>query len=303
MDVVETTVDKILTRTGGYLRPIATHSLQPYVGCAFGNALCGVGCYVRGNPWVTKGRAWGSFLEARVDAADAYRRGIDAERRWARRRGRDLVVFMSSSTDPFVPQERRLGITASVVDAMVDAPPDGLVVQTHSPDVARLADRWEALAARTRLRFHVTIEGDVERLPGLPPPAASVDARIAAATSLRRAGHHVVVTVAPLLPMRDPAAFFARLAEAADAVVVDHFVGGDGTPDGRRTRRTPLPDAMEAAHPGSSRLAYRDEIVAHARAAMPGRVGVHADGFAGAWLPVTAGRRSTSPSRRRPTSR
>lgn len=287
MDLVETTVDRILTRTGGYLSPIASHSLQPYAGCAFGNALCGVGCYVRSNPWVTKGRPWGSFLEVRTNAAEAYRRTAPAERRWARRRGRPFAVFMSSATDPFVPHERRFGVTAAVVDAMIDEPPDALVVQTHSPLVLDLADRWRNLAARTRLRFHLSIESDRDELPGLPPPAASVDARLDAARRLRDDGHRVVVTVAPLLPIADPPAFFARVARAADAVVIDHFVGGDGSPDGRRTRRTRLPAAMETIAPGSTRLAYRDEIVAHARAAMPGRVGVHAAGFAGAMLPLS----------------
>ena len=60
----EATVRRILTRTSGYLRDVTSHSLQPYRGCSFGNALCGAGCYVRASPWVTRGEAWGSFLEA-----------------------------------------------------------------------------------------------------------------------------------------------------------------------------------------------------------------------------------------------
>ena len=50
---------------------------------------------------------------------------------------------------------------------------------------------------------------------------------------------------------------------------------------GARTRRTALPAAMEAAAPGSTQLAYRDAVVAAARALLPGRVGVGRDGFAG----------------------
>jgi len=65
----EATVRSILTRTTGYLRTVTSHSLQPYRGCSYGNALCGVGCYVRHNGWVTRGEAWGSFLEARTNAA------------------------------------------------------------------------------------------------------------------------------------------------------------------------------------------------------------------------------------------
>ncbi len=285
LEITETTVARVLTRTGGYLRDVASHSLQPYVGCAFGNALCGVACYVRSNPWITKGRAWGSFLEVRTNAAQAYATSVDAERRWAHRQGRPFGIFMSSSTDPFVPHEARYGITASVVDAMLDSPPDTLVVQTHSPQVAVLADRWQALAAHTKLRFHISIETDRDDIPGLPRPTASVDARLAAARQLRRAGQHVVITVSPLLPLADPRRFFERIADAADAVVIDHFIGGDGSANGRRTRATPLPDVMERLHAGSTQLAYRDDVVAHARAAMPGRVGVHSAGFAGALLP------------------
>jgi hypothetical protein len=94
-----------------------------------------------------------------------------------------------------------------------------------------------------------------------------------------------VVTVAPLLPIADPSAFFARLADAADAVVIDHFVGGDGTSDGSRTAHTELPAAMARVDPASVELAYRERVVAVAREHLPGRVGVGADGFAGRWLP------------------
>jgi hypothetical protein len=40
---------------------------------------------------------------------------------------------------------------------------------------------------------------------------------------------------------------------------------------------------MERALPGSASLAYRDRIVARARRALPGRVGVGAAGFAGCY--------------------
>ena len=140
------------------------------------------------------------------------------------------------------------------------------------------------LAQRCDLRVHLSIESDRDSLPGLPPPAASVERRLAAAATLRDAGLRTVVTVSPLLPIRDPRRFFGRLAELADAVVIDHFIGGDGSPDGARTARTALPVAMEAVHPGSTRLAYRDEMVAIARQVMPGRVGVSRDGFAGRYL-------------------
>jgi DNA repair photolyase len=274
-------VRNILTRTTGYLDGVTSHSLQPYRGCSYGRSLCGVACYVQHHGLLTRGAAWGHFLEARSNAAESYLESAVRERRWARRARGDFSIFLSSATDPFVPEERRQGITRGVLDAMQDEPPDALVVQTHAPDVARELPRLRVLSQRCRLRVHVSVEGDRDRLPGLPPPAATVARRVETARRLRDAGIFTVVTVAPLHPIEDPPAFFGRLSACADAVVIDHFIEGDGTPDGARTRRTALPAAMERLHPGSTQLAYRDEMVAAARAAMPGRVGVGREGFAG----------------------
>ena len=102
-----------------------------------------------------------------------------------------------------------------------------------------------------------------------------------AARRLREAGLRVIVTVSPLLPIQRPEDFFGRLREVADAVVIDHFIGGDGSADGSRTRRTSLPQAMEAAEPSSATLEYREKIVRIARDYFPGKVGVNIDGFAG----------------------
>jgi len=268
-DVRTVRVAKILTRSSGYLTGVTSHSLQPYRGCTYGRSLCGVACYVQHHGLVTRGRPWGSFLEVRENAAESYRA-----------RG-GFSIFLSSATDPFVPQERRFGITRALLDAMLDEPPDALIVQTHVAEVARESARLRALASRCALRVHVSIESDRDRLPGLPPPAASVERRLAALRALREAGVFAVATVAPLWPIADPDAFFRRIAECADAVVIDHFVGGDGSADGARTLRTALPGVMEALSPGSTRLAYRDEMVAAARAVLPGQVGVGHDGFAG----------------------
>lgn len=283
--VTEVSVKSILTRAGGYLRPVASHSLQPYRGCSYGRSLCGVGCYVQHSPWLTRGEPWGTFLEARVNAAQAYARQYDRERDWARSSRGSFAIFLSSSTDPFVPQEQRLQVTRRVLEAMLERPPDVLILQTHSHRVTSYLDLYPELARRSRLRFHLSIESDSDRLPGLPPPASSVERRFAAATALKRAGLFVVITVSPLFPIERPGEFFARVAAAADAVVIDHFIEGDGTRDGSRTQRTRLPDAMRAVEPASLSLAYRDAMVAQAREVMPGRVGVGAGGFAGHFLP------------------
>jgi len=285
VELREVQIGQVLTRATGYLRDVCSHSLQPYRGCSFGRTLCGVGCYVQHSPWVTGGRPWGGFLEVRSNAAECYRAQAARERRWARARRGDFTIFLSSATDPFLPHEARFGITASLLAEMRAEPPDVLIVQTHTDAVMHHRDALVALAEGCALRVHLSIESDRDTLPGLPAPAARVAVRIEAASRLREAGLRVVATVAPLLPIEDPEAFFARLAGAFDAVVIDHFIGGDGSRDGARTRRTPLPEAMERVHPGASQLAYRDAMVAVAQRFLPGRVGVGADGFAGRFLP------------------
>ena len=279
--ITETTVKNILTRTSGFLRTVTSHSLQPYCGCTFGGAACGVGCYVRHNGHLLQGREWGSFMEVRTNAAESYLANAPAEHRWAQRRGMPFGVFCSSSTDPFVPQEARFHVTESVLRAMLTEPPDELVLQTHSHKVAESVDLLCEVGQRCRLRVHVSIETDLDPFPGLPPHASPVERRLEACARLRQAGLRTVVTVSPLLPIGDPERFFARLAEVADAVVIDHFIQGDGSSDGSRTFRTGLPAAMQAVDPTSTSLAFRGRIVEIARRHLPGRVGVNIDGFAG----------------------
>jgi DNA repair photolyase len=284
MHLTETRVKSILTRSAGYLRTVCSHSAQPYRGCSLGRSLCGVGCYVQHNRWLTRGATWGSFLEARVNAAERYVATAPAERRWARRTRGSFAIFMSSSTDPFVPQERQLGVTRGLLEAMLEEPPDALILQTHSHAVTRYLELYRPLASRCRLRVQISVETDRERVPGLPAPASSVGSRLEAAGSLSEEGLDVAIAVAPLLPLLDPEAFFGRIAAVAGSVIIDHFVGGDGSRNGARTRSTPLPGAMASLDPTSVELEYRDRMVAVARRYVS-RVGVGIDGFAGRWLP------------------
>lgn len=287
IQIQETTVKNILTRASGFLlnpgsRAVCSHSLNPYAGCAFGNnSLCGVYCYMRANSFITKGRTWGSFLEVRTNAADSYAANYESEKRWARKERGEFRIFCASGTDPFLPQERQLHITESLLQAMIACPPDALILQSHSRFVTDYQDLYRELSKRCELRFHISIETDLERLPGLPPPACSVESRLAACDTLSQLGFRVVVIVAPLLPIANPQAFFSKVSNVASAVVIDHFIHGDGTPDGRITKKTALPIAMAQVEPRSVSLAYREEIVQIARTIMPGRVGISSDGFAG----------------------
>lgn len=279
--ISQTTVKQILTRCSGYLTEISTHSLQPYRGCSFGNSLCGVGCYVQHNPFVTRGRDWGSFLEVRSNAAEIYLKTAQREQSWAHRSQRAFSIFCSSSTDPFVPQEKRFGITKSLLEAMLVFPPDQLILQTHSTGILNVLEQIKRLKQVIDLRVHVSIESDYDRLQGLPPPAASVFHRLETCKILKQMGIPVTVTVAPLLPIEHPQQFFKAIETAADGVIIDHFIGGDGSRNGNRTRKTALYKAMWEVNPNSVTIEYRKQIIEIARQIMPGRVGVGSSGFAG----------------------
>ncbi len=280
MEITEVQCQSILTRVGGYLKPVCSHSVNPYVGCGFGRSACGVGCYVRHNAWLTKGRDWGSFVEVKTNAAEVYLKTCQAEQRWVHRQNQSFAIFFSSSTEPWQPAERQYRVTRRLLEAMRTHPPDELILQTHATAMQEDLALVAALSRQCRLRVHVSIEGDTERLPGLPPPPATVQKRIELLRRLSEAGIFAVACLSPLYPMQQPDSFFEQLAQAgASAVVIDHFIGGDGTAEGSRTWKTALPRSMQAVDAASTRLEYRDHIAAIAKNYLP--VGISASGFAG----------------------
>lgn len=280
MTITERTFTSILSRTSGYLKTVCSHSLNPYVGCGFGSSSCGEACYVRFNAWLTQGREWGRFVDAKINAPEVYSRTVDRERNWTQKRGKTFSVFFSSSTDPWQPIERKYRISRHLLQAMLENPPDELILQTHTSNILDDAGAILELSRVCRVRVHISIEGDRERLPGLPSPPCSLEDRINVLRRFTDSGVAAVACLSPLYPLKDPDAFFIRLAKTGIAgVVIDHFILGDGTEDGSRTRQTSLPGSMAAVNANSTQLAYRDEVVGIARNHLP--VGVSRSGFAG----------------------
>ncbi|MFM1801180.1 MAG: hypothetical protein RJA81_532 [Planctomycetota bacterium] len=284
MKVEPIDIRSILTRSSGYLQSVCSHSLQPYRGCGLGQSLCGVGCYARHQQFLVKGREWGRFLDYKPNAAEIYCKTFDAEKNWARRTHGHMAIFCSSSTEPFPPQEKQLGITQACLAAMLEKPPDSLILQTHSHFVADHLALLSELDKKCRLRIQISIETDRATMPELPGHFSSIDRRINACEILHRSGLNVVVTVSPLLPIKNPDCFFRTLSQVAGAIVIDHYIGGDGSKNGSRTLKTPLPSSMKAVEPTSVSLSYRDKMACIAHQYLPGKVGLGIEGFAGRYL-------------------
>jgi DNA repair photolyase len=270
----------LLTRSSGYLKRVCSHSLNPYSGCGFGLSSCGEGCYVRFNHWLTQGREWGKFVDVKINAGELYIRSAEKEKSWAHKRSIPFTIFMSSSTDPWQPAEKKYRVTRTVLKSMTSYPPDALILQTHSASILDDQGILLELSRLCPLKVHISIEGDHNRLPGLPPPPCSVEQRISALEQLSGQGLKTVACLSPLYPLKNPQHFFERLKNAgASAVIIDHFIEGDGTTEGSRTFKTRLPSAMSKVQKDSIHLSYRDHIATIARAYLP--VGISAQGFAG----------------------
>jgi hypothetical protein len=130
---------------------------------------------------------------------------------------------------------------------MLDRPPDTLVIQSHNTLALRDLGLITALSRRCEVWVSLTVETDLERLPGFPNHASPPFRRVATLRAFRQAGVPTQAAVSPLLPLANPENFARLLGGACDRVVLDHYLLGDGSKNGLRTKRTAFPAMLEAA--------------------------------------------------------
>ena len=214
--------------SGFILRGGFDKTCNPYVGCTFGCRYC-YAAYLPQNRRPVGD--WGRWLTAKVNAVELARSQA------GRVAGR--AVYMSSVTDPYQPAERGLMLSRGVLEAMLPHQPR-LVVQTRGPLVVRDVD---VLTGFDSVRVNLSIPTDCEDVRRrFEPKAPPLEARWLAAEELKAAGLPVGICVTPTLPIRDVAAFAARLAAFAPAVLVTqdfhvaHGFGADTGPVARGLR-------------------------------------------------------------------
>ncbi|HET7738223.1 MAG TPA: radical SAM protein, partial [Tepidiformaceae bacterium] len=122
---------------------------------------------------------------------------------------RGTTLFMSSVTDPYQPIESKLGLTRSVVEALLPVQA-ALTVHTRSPVVTRDLDLLTGFES-VRVNMSITTDSDEIR-QRYEPHAPSIDARLRAATAVAGAGIPLCIFVSPMLPIRDVRSFAERLA-------------------------------------------------------------------------------------------
>lgn len=219
-----TTSKKLLNKGTGFLKGYS-HTLNPYVGCAFACSYC----YVRQLPVQTfREDSWGNWLDVKENAANILEKELKREKAKG-----SVTIFMSSSTDPYQPIEYKEEITRSLLKIMVNNPPDFLFIQTRSSLVLRDIDLIEKLG--NRVRVSMTIETDSEDIrKHFSPYAPPIQGRLKALRVLKENNIATQATIAPLLPSSKD--FPSILSKITDRVCIDDYFMGDGS-GGKRTAR------------------------------------------------------------------
>lgn len=204
----------ILTKASGFMGDY-DFTVNPYSGCAFACTYCYAAAFA---PTKEARDDWGNWVKVKQNAVSLFRRAMH--------KASGARIYMSSVTDPYQPVERIAELTRGILEAMIEVQPR-LTIQTRSPLVTRDIDLLKRLRV---LQVNLTVTTDSEQVrrvfePGCP----SCDQRLEAACCLAEAGLDVGITMTPLLPLEDAAAFAAAVRETgARRFVVQDFHAKDG---------------------------------------------------------------------------
>jgi DNA repair photolyase len=241
---ISITVKRALTpQKGGFLASGFTHTLNPYVGCAFGRVGCPF-CYVRESPVGQFGPGvWGTWVRQKVNIAEVL------EQELCKPAARHYRVFMASATDPYQPAEASACLTQRCLAVLHSHPVDWLVVQTRSLLVQR---DFALLAELPFATLNVSIETDLPDVHRrFTRSSAAPERRMTLVRLALSLGIFTQITVSPLLP--SSATFAETLAHAVGEtgrVIVDTFLDGDGS-GGQRSARLGMDMLLaDAGFPG-----------------------------------------------------
>ncbi|WP_438350547.1 SPL family radical SAM protein [Paenibacillus sp. FA6] len=239
----------LLNKGTGFLSGYS-HSLNPYTGCTFGCSYC----YVRQMPVSTfREGEWGNWVDIKQGAAEIFRK----ELKRAKTKG-NVSIFMSSSTDPYQPIEHHERVTRSLLEVMVEDPPEFLLVQTRSALIRRDIDLL--LLLKDRVRVSMTVETDREDIRKyFSPYAPPIQARLETLRLLKDAGVPTQVAIAPILPSSGD--FADKLLPLVNRICIDDYFMGDGS-GGKRTRNLKIDSLYKTLgmeewyHPSAYKIVY-----------------------------------------------
>ena len=143
MKVTEIHAASLISKSG---LPGADFVINPYGGCSH---AC-VYCYARFmKRFSGHDEKWGQYVDVKVNAADLVPPmeeglpGLETPSRYAGKR-----LFMSSVTDPYLPQEREYRLTRAILERLVPPP----TIPRHPDEVRAYYARYRHPYALSRLR-------------------------------------------------------------------------------------------------------------------------------------------------------
>ena len=102
----------ILTPASGFIRRY-DFTLNPYSGCGFGCDYCYARYFA---PSDEERESWGRWVRVKRNAVDLVQRACATGKL-----ADGDAVYMSSVTDPYQPIEKKLGLTRTILKAILDA--------------------------------------------------------------------------------------------------------------------------------------------------------------------------------------
>ena len=143
-------VGTIFNKTSGFMEDY-DFSLNPYSGCAFGCSYCYAAFFARDN---SQKESWGYWVNVKNNALSPSTE-VQEE---AHNRQNGLYEHV---TDPYQPIEKKLGLTRSLLEELLNYHQPRLVIQTRSPLVTRDIDLLKQLNA---VQVNMTVTTDSEKV-------------------------------------------------------------------------------------------------------------------------------------------
>jgi DNA repair photolyase len=191
-------------------------SINPYRGCEHGCIYCfarPTHSYLNLSP----GLDFETRIVAKVNAAQKLREAFNA------RGYQPKTLNIGSVTDAYQPTERRLLVTRSVIEVMVEARHPFSVI-TKSSLVERDIDLIAPMAQARRAAVYVSITTlDPQLARTMEPRAAAPHRRLRTVETLARAGIPVGVSMSPVIPFLNEPEIERVLEAARDAGATSAF--------------------------------------------------------------------------------
>ncbi len=197
----------ILTKPSGFMDSY-DYSLNPYSGCSFGCTYCYAAFFSRNKEKMDN---WGYWVEVKENAMIMLKKK-------RKKPLMDVIVYMSSVTDPYQPIEKKIEITRQILQEFADYHSIRLVVQTRAPLVTRDIDLFKKIG---RVQVNMTITTDSEEVRKVFEPfCPSNKVRLKAIKEINDNGIRSCITMTPLLPVKNAHRFASSLKETG----IENFI-------------------------------------------------------------------------------